>query len=220
MDQNHIIWTLISFILTLMIFTYSIGDNPLFRIATYLFIGVSSAYVTILIIYQILLPKLILPLLSGSKEKTYYAIVPLLLCILLLSKLSPRISRLGTIPIAFLVGIGAAVIITGSIFGTLFTQINATTNYFSIRDSVQNNPVVGLYVLFGTICTLIYFQFSIRSNQNKNSEKISVFDFIRKLGKIFIGITLGSIFAGIILSALIALIDRVQFIINFIAGFF
>ena len=220
MDQNQIIWSLASFILTLMVFSYLFGDNPLFRIATYLFIGVTSAYVTILIIYQILLPKLILPLLSGSKEKSYYAIVPLFLCILLIAKLNPSISRLGAIPMAFLVGIGAAVIITGSIFGTLFTQIDAITNYFSIRNSGQINPVVGLYVLFGTICTLIYFQFSIRVKQNKNNENHSFLDTLREIGKVFIGITLGSVFAGIILSALIALIERIQFIINFIAGLF
>ena len=31
-------------LLTLMVFSYLIGDNPLFRIAVYLFIGVSSGY--------------------------------------------------------------------------------------------------------------------------------------------------------------------------------
>jgi hypothetical protein len=203
-----------------MIFSYFIDDNPLFRIATYLFIGVSSAYVTILIIYQILLPKLILPILSGSREKLFYAIVPLILCILLLSKLSPRISRLGSVPMAFLVGIGAAVIITGSIFGTFFTQIGATTNYFSIGDSGVSKPLLGFYVLFGTICTLIYFQFSTKSKQNKINKNHSFIEILREFGKIFIGITLGSIFAGIILSALIALIERIQFIVNFITGIF
>ncbi len=40
----EIISALVGFLLTLMVFSYLIGDNPLFRIAVYLFIGVSSGY--------------------------------------------------------------------------------------------------------------------------------------------------------------------------------
>jgi hypothetical protein len=35
---------LIGLVLTLMIFSYLLGDNPLFRFAIYLFIGVASGY--------------------------------------------------------------------------------------------------------------------------------------------------------------------------------
>ena len=153
MDQNQLVWSILSFILTLMIFSYFLGDNPLFRIATYFFIGVTSAYISIIIIYQIVIPKLVLPLIDSSSSSIYIAIIPLVLCLLLISKLFPGISRLGSIPMALLVGIGAAVIITGSIFGTLFPQIEATTNYFAPGNANQYNPAIGLYVLIGTIST-------------------------------------------------------------------
>lgn len=220
MDQNQLVWSFVSFILTLMIFSYILGDNPLFRIASYFFIGVSSAYVSILIIYQIIIPKLILPLIDGSNTSSYYVIVPIILCLLLITKFFPGISRLGSIPMAFLVGIGAAIIITGSIFGTLFPQIEASTNYFSSGNTNLYNPAIGLFTLLGTISTLIYFQFSTRTKLPENNVSRTFLDITKEIGKIFIGITLGAIFAGIILSALIALIERIQFIATFITSLF
>ena len=63
---NEIVWAIIGFCLSLCIFSYLIGDNPLFRFAVHLFIGVSAGVVTITVLYQVLYPKLLLPLLSGG----------------------------------------------------------------------------------------------------------------------------------------------------------
>ena len=48
------IWTLVGFFLTLLVFSYLFGDNPLFRIVTYLFIGVSAGYTAAIILYYVL----------------------------------------------------------------------------------------------------------------------------------------------------------------------
>ena len=55
----EIISALVGFLLTLMVFSYLIGDNPLFRIAVYLFIGVSSGYAATVIVHYVLLPGLV-----------------------------------------------------------------------------------------------------------------------------------------------------------------
>ena len=55
---------LIGLILTLLIFSYLIGDNPLFRLALYLFIGVASGYAAVVVWHSVLLPRLFLPLKS------------------------------------------------------------------------------------------------------------------------------------------------------------
>ena len=52
----------IGFLLTLLIFSYLIGDNPLFRSAVYIFIGVSSGYAAVVVWHNVLLPKLFQPL--------------------------------------------------------------------------------------------------------------------------------------------------------------
>ncbi len=216
MNQPEFVWTIISFIFTLMILSYIIGDNFLFRIASYIFVGVSSAYVSILLLQTIIIPKLILPLLSGDINKLIFAIIPLVLSLLLLFKLSPRYNHLGSLPMSILVGAGIGVLLTGSILGTLLPQSQAAINF----SEQGNNWFTGIIILFGTVSTLLYFQFTTKGETEIETKPNKVLSTIKKIGAAFIGISLGSIFAGILLSSLIALISRLNFLIQFITSFF
>ncbi|HSV86097.1 MAG TPA: hypothetical protein VLH85_05950, partial [Levilinea sp.] len=114
MQPVDLIWTVVGFVLTLMVFSYLFGDNPLFRLATYLFVGVSAGFSAVMVIYHVLMPRLLFPFLEGSFGlQAGLVIVPLVLGLLLVMKLSPRLTRAGEIPMAYLVGVGAAVIIGG-----------------------------------------------------------------------------------------------------------
>ena len=109
MPSADLIWTIVGFVLTLLILSHIIGDNPLFRIVTYLFVGVASGAVAVIAIYQVIWPKLILPILRGD----YLTIIPLVLSLLLMAKLFPRYSAVGNFTMAYLVGAGAAVAVGG-----------------------------------------------------------------------------------------------------------
>ena len=91
---------------TLMVFSYLLQDNPLFRIAVYIFVGVSSGYAATVVWHYVLVPKLFEPLLDPNQ--LVLLIVPLILSLSLLAKLSPRISWMGNFARALLVGVGAA----------------------------------------------------------------------------------------------------------------
>lgn len=69
----------VSFLFTLMVLSYLMGDNPLFRLAIHIFIGVSAGYAAAVAWHQVLSPKLIQPLLSGGLLESTLFIVPLLL---------------------------------------------------------------------------------------------------------------------------------------------
>ena len=62
-----LIGVLVGFTLTLFVFSYAWGDNPFFRIASHLFVGVAAGYATVIVIYNVILPQLIFPLLSGNR---------------------------------------------------------------------------------------------------------------------------------------------------------
>ena len=210
MNQADLIWSIISLILTLMIFSYVIGDNFLFRIATYIFVGVSSAYVAVLLIQNIIIPKLFFPLLSGKISSIIFAAIPLLLSLLLFFKLFPRFNRFGNIPLAIIVGTGTGVILTGSILGTLIPQTSAV---IKTPDQTSNWLMI-LILIIGTISTLFYFQFSTFGKPRLENGKGGFTTIIKQIGSGFIGLSLGAIFAGIILSAIIALISRLNFIMQ------
>jgi hypothetical protein len=65
-------------VFTLMIFSYVIGDNFLFKLALYIFTGVSAGYIASVSWQQVLWPKLISPLFSGSTLDVLLLIVPLM----------------------------------------------------------------------------------------------------------------------------------------------
>src|SRR5512136_1435580 len=103
----------IAFLFTLMILSYLVGDNPLFRVAIYIFVGVSAGYVATVAWWQVLWPNVIVPVLSGTPMQKSLLAVPILLSGLLLMKAWPPLTRLGMPAMGLLVGTGAAVAIGG-----------------------------------------------------------------------------------------------------------
>jgi hypothetical protein len=118
-----------------MVLSYLIGDNPLFRIAIYIFVGVSAGYVAIVAWWQVLWPDVVVPVFSGSPTQKALLAVPILLSGLLLMKASPPLSRLGMPAMGLLVGVGAAVAVGGAVNGTLLPQLGATIGAFDTRRS-------------------------------------------------------------------------------------
>ena len=225
MSLVDIIWAVVGFVLTVLIFSYLFGDNPLFRLASYLFVGVSAGYASVLVVYQVLIPRLILPLLSGTLTERSLLLVPLLLSALLIFKLAPRFTRLGSVSMAYLVGVGAAVLLGGVVLGTLIGQTRAATQAFNLTvpSEVGNKPIPqlieGVIFLAGTISALIYFQFGAVARPNQPAQRLPVVESIAKIGQVFIAITLGALFAGVFATTLAALVDRMDFITNLIQLF-
>ena len=211
----------VSFLLTLMILSYLIGDNPAFRVAVYIFVGVSAGYAAAVAWWQVLFPKLIVPLVTGNFSERLLPLVALILGLLLLLKLSPRTAGLGNVSIAFLVGVGAAVAVGGAVMGTLIPQAQASINVFDLSSAGQyglERFFSAIVMLIGTVTTLVYFQFGAKSTPAgpKRSRLVIILGWI---GQIFIAITLGVLFAGVFAAAMTALIERLNFIWYFIASF-
>ncbi len=208
-----LIWTLVAFFLTIFIFSYLFGDNFLFRLASYLFVGVSAGYVFVLVLFQLIIPRLILPLQTyGMAEQLIFVLPPLIGGALLLTKISPRLASLGTLPMAFLVGVGAAVAVGGAVFGTLIGQVAGTAN------TLAKSFLEGLIVLAGAICTLAYFQFSGSARAGQDLLRQPLAEGLATAGQVFVGITLGALFAGVYAAAMTALMERLSFLLTTIVN--
>jgi hypothetical protein len=216
----EIISALVGLLLTLMIFSYLIADNPLFRIAVYLFIGVSSGYAATVVVNYVLMPRLS-SLQANDINQLILAILPLLFGVTLLAKLSPRISWIGNFAMAVLVGVGAAVAIGGALLGTLMPQLGAAINTFDVRSAggslqVASKLLQGVVMLGGTVFTLASFHFSAGRAADGTPKRNPIIEGIAWVGRLFIAITFGVLFAGVYMSALTAMIERLSFVINFI----
>ena len=212
---------IVSFLLTLMILSYLIGDNPAFRIAVYIFVGVSAGYAAAVTWWQVLSPRLIEPLLKGGLTERLLALIALILGVLLLMKLSPRTARLGNPVIALLVGVGAAVAVGGAVMGTLFPQTQASINVFNLSNAGEywlERLFFGTIMLVGTITTLVYFHFGAKSTPG-GPQRGKLVTILGWIGQVFIAITLGVLFAGVFAAAMTALFERLNFIWSFLAKF-
>jgi hypothetical protein len=206
----------ISFVFTIMVLSYLLGDNPLFRVALSIFVGVSAGIAAGVAWSEVILPMLVMPLISGSASQQILAILPFILGLLMLAKLTPRTAKLGNLPMAFLVGVGAAVAVGGAVMGTLIPQVQASSiDAFKIQTSTDlgEKILMGGTILVGTLTTLVYFHFGAKSTP-AGPERSKLVHYIGQVGQFFIAITLGVLFAGAYAAAMTALVGRVVDIWN------
>lgn len=207
----------LGFLLTLLVFSYLLGDNPLFRLASHIFIGVTAGYAAIVTINNVLVPRLILPLFTGTRGERLLSLLMFIPSIFLFAKITP-FRKLGNWSVAILVGIGAASAIGGAITGTLFPQLLGTINSFEVPTATSaTSPILnGFLIVLGTMTTLIYFHFGTRSIPGRTDEQQPIIQTLGKVGHFFIALTLGVLFAGVYISSLTALVDRLHFLWDYI----
>jgi len=218
--SHDLVTGFLSFLLTLMILSYLIGDNPAFRVAISVFVGVSAGYVAAVVWWQVLYPRVIEPLIYGGITERSLALVPLILGVLLLMKLSPRTAWLGNSSVAFLVGVGAAVAVGGAVMGTIIPQTQASFNVFNSTRAGESwlaRLFFGAIMLVGTITTLVYFHFGAKATAG-GPQRSKLVIWLGWIGQVFIAITLGVLFAGVFAAALTALIERLNFIWNYLTS--
>lgn len=225
MNWNDLIWGAVGFLLTVMIFSYLIGDNLFFRLASSVFIGLTAGYLSVLIIREILIPYLWEPLAFGLWSERLWTLVPLALITLLILSQFPKFSKLGSLPLAFLAGLAAAITVGGAVFGTLIPQTRAVIEAFDPQTWQSGDGKTWMKItdatimLIGTVATLAYFHFGRKKSQEEKADanqRPVVFEIMSKFGQVFIGLTLGAIFAGIFSTALFALVDRLWFLGEFV----
>jgi len=203
---------LIAVILTIMVLSRIVGDNPLFRVAQYLFVGVSLGLAFVVSYHQVLRPA-VSSLASDDANTTLYGI-PLLLGLLLLPRITRRqeYSWLANIPLALIFGVGSALAVGGAIAGTLLPQILDTARPLN-GDPVQT---IGVIVLaLGTVVTLSTFYYTVP----KDSSTGRLVAISALIGHWLLMIAFGFFFASALQTYLSALTERLSFLLQWFQGF-
>jgi hypothetical protein len=200
------------FVLTLMVFSYLLGDNFLYRLAVYIFVGLAAGYIAIVTVESVLLPWIRATVFSGNLASIAPGLIPLLLGVLLLVKTSSRLGRLGNLAIAFIVGVGAAVALVGAVIGTLIPLSDATAS------GVRGNVIEGIILFIGMGSSLVYFQYLARRTPTGQIERGAVSRVVGVVGQGFIVVTLGALYAAAILTSLTIFSERISFLLTRISG--
>ena len=216
---SRTVGTWLAALFTLCILSFLYGDNPLYKLAEAVFVGVSAGYWMVVgfwtgivqNLFSKLAPDLIrsslLPGLPESQEQELIYLFPLLLSVLMLMRLSPVGGWISRWALAFFIGATAGIRLLGYLQSDFIRQIQSTilpllvvgTQGFDLAASLQN-----LTIVVGVLSCLTYFFFSI--------EHKGVVGGVSRLGIWFLMITFGAGFGYTVMGRIALMAQRLEFL--------
>jgi hypothetical protein len=208
---------------TLAVFSFLYGDNPFYKVAEAILVGVSAAYWMVVGFWDVLVPNLLgkispptvqawaLPGLSGPEAaRNLWYLIPLMLGVMLLWGLAPRGGWIARWPLAFIIGTFAGLRLIGFLHGDFLAQIRNTilpltvfdqTGGFHLAESIKN-----LLIIAGVLCCLVYFFFSF--------EHKGIVGKTAKVGIWVLMITFGASFGYTVMGRIALLAIRLEFLLD------
>lgn len=213
------VWVAVGFCLALYTFLYK--DNPVFKFAEHVYIGVTNGYLLWQAWLQYIKPQLVFPLgrlfghafspgaVALDKDDTWWLLIPAALSLFMLLRFHPRSAWLSRWSFAFMVGSTAGVLIPLETQGKIFRQL----------EEMLKNPAVfadgalswwgtasNLLILAGVVSVLVYFIFSV---EHKGPVRVTA-----RIGIVFLMIAFGAHFGYTVMGRESLLIGQVQFLLE------
>lgn len=201
--MSHDPWVWVAAILSLCIFSFLYKDNPLYRFAEHIFVGVSLGYIVTIVWHNMFYPNVWTPIV---KEGNLLYIIPAFIGALYITRFIPKVSWLVRIPISWVLGWTSGVSIPLMFQANIFKQVQGTIVVPEIFGSNPTEGIGALIVLFGVLGTLSYFFFS--------RKETGVMGNLAKIGIVFIMIGFGATFGLTVMARLSLLIGRFQFLLR------
>ena len=212
------IWVAAFFTLFILSFLYR--DNPFYKIAESVVVGVSAAYWMVVGFWTTIVPNLLGKLapewinswaMPGlDTEAEYIYLVPLIMGIMLIWRLAPKGGWISRWPLAFIIGTTAGIRLIGFIHADFLGQIRNTIMSLAVYspetglnfwDSIKN-----IIIVIGVLTTIVYFFFSI--------EHEGLVGQTAKVGIWFLMITFGAAFGYTVMGRIALLAIRMEFLMN------
>lgn len=184
--------TVVAALLTLFIFSFLYRENPFFRFAEHLLVGLSAGYFTVVAVRGTFVPKVVEPLKTGD----FWVVIPFVLIILILGRLTEKTRPASRVPLALIIGAGAGVAVPALLQARILVQLGATMKPL---DSFTNT-----LILIGVVTTLIYFYFS--------REHKGWWGRLAAVGTWYLMIFFGATFGNTVMSRISLLIGRLEFL--------
>ena len=201
-------------LLTLAIYSFLYGDNPIYKFSEHIFVGVSAAYGAAIVYHQALIPKLVQPLSEGLIQPLLASdvsaivwtkatlLIPGILGLLIFGRFFRGYQWLSRWPIAFVMGLGAGLSIPRSIQSLVLKQMHGTMQPVW---PLTNGGFDNLLLVVGVICTLAYFYFSLPHR--------GIMGWMSRVGIWFLMIGFGAGFGNTVMARISLLIGRLEFLL-------
>jgi hypothetical protein len=199
-------WIWISALMSLAIFSFLYRDNPFYRFAEHVFVGVANGWAVTFYWHNVLAPSLFDPL---FRQGQLYYILPFVVGMLYFTRFIPRVSWLVRIPIGLYMGYYVGVSIPATIQAYIIKQVQGTIltpQNFQAWNAGSAGVVWSIILFIGVITTLSYFFFS--------REHKGVLGISARVGIVFVMVGLGAAFGYTVMARISLLIGRLQFLLG------
>jgi hypothetical protein len=213
------IWIAVGLTLCMLSFLYK--DNPFFKFAEHLYLGVSNGYWIVYVWQQVIKPELLGRLIPTyifdpvkqadlySQEPKMIFIVPGLLGLFLLMRMVPSISWLSRWSLAFYIGWGSGVAVPTYLATYILAQ--ATSTFNPLFGPVTTDTPISVYannwlIFLGVIAAIVYFFFSV--------EHKGVVGKISKIGIWTLMLAFGASFGSTVMARVSLFIGRARFLVQ------
>lgn len=199
-------WIWISALMSLAIFSFLYRDNPFYRFAEHIFVGVANGWAVTFYWHNVLVPFLFDPL---FRQGQLYYILPFVVGMLYFTRFIPRVSWLVRIPIGLYMGYYVGVSIPATIQAYIVKQVQGTIltpQNFQAWNAGNLGIVWSIILFVGVLCTVSYFFFS---KEHKGTLGVAA-----RVGIIFVMVGFGAAFGYTVMARISLLIGRLQFILG------
>lgn len=214
MDIGTYLWMTFGVFVTLATFSFLYRDNPFYKFAEHLVVGVSAGYFVIILWHNGLVPNLLQKLADGDwyflwlNASKWWYVIPAILGAMMWARFSKKYSWLSRWPMALYIGISAGIAIPLEMSNRVNKQLFASmteinwgnffgTGYLDIASGYSQ-----IIVFVGAMSALIYFYFS--------REHTGVFGAFSKFGIWILMIGFGASFGYTVMARVSLFINRIQ----------
>lgn len=146
-------------LLSLCLYSFLYKDNPFYKFAEHLFVGMSAGYWVIYTIMNVLVPNWWQKLVPAEGGFQAIWLVPGVLSLFMLFRLIPKLAGLSRFSLALIVGTGAGISITAMLQTRALAQVNGTIIALG-QGGGWFSWVSNIIMVTGVVCGLVYFFFS------------------------------------------------------------
>ncbi|MEK7236427.1 MAG: hypothetical protein AAB242_07390 [Nitrospirota bacterium] len=201
--------------LTLFIFSFLYKDNPLFKLAENLYVGVSVGYTIVKTYDTVILHLIWKPIVENGE---WALLIPVAIGTLMLTRYVPKAAWLSRYAFAFIVGVGSGLAIPRVISSYILKQIEDTVRPLLVMVPGEGltftwnllNPASSLntiIILIGVSSVLFYFFFSVEHTGPGKA--------VARTGILFLMIAFGAAFGYTVMARMSLLIGRLTDLIEF-----
>ncbi len=189
-------------LLTLCIYSFLYKDNPFYKFAEKLFVGVSAGYWMVYEVRNVIWPNMVTPVRQGH----YIYVVAGVLGVMMLMRLIPRIGWISRWGIAFTVGMGSGYYFITFLQSNALDQIRGTVMMPISFRPFSFGSLSNIILVVGVLTALIYFFFS--------KEHRGAFGGAARVGVGFLMVAFGASFGYTVMARISLLIGRMQFLLR------